>query len=104
MIPTYSDEIRAQEKTPSERIKADVIIVGAGVVGGLMAWRLSQQGLNVAILEAGAEVDRVNAIERYKNDLQKDANSPYEMMPWAPIPEDSDPLSYYVQPKLPKDK
>lgn len=104
MIPTYSEEILSQENNPSEHIEADVIIVGAGVVGGLMAWRLSQQGLNVAILEAGAEVDRVKAIERYKNDLQKDANSPYTMMPWAPIPEDSDPLSYYVQPKLPKDK
>lgn len=103
MIPTYSEEILSQEANPSEHIQADVIIIGAGVVGGLMAWRLSQQGLNVAILEAGAEVDRVKAIERYKNDLQKEANSPYEMMPWAPVPDDTNPLSYYLQPDLPAD-
>ena len=103
MIPTYSEEILSQEANPSEHIQADVIIVGAGVVGGLMAWRLSQQGLNVAILEAGADVDRVKAIERYKNDLQKEANSPYEMMPWAPVPDDTNPLSYYLQPDLPAD-
>lgn len=88
---------------PQEVIEADVIIVGAGVVGSMMAWKLSQAGINVAILDAGARVDKVKAINRYKNDLEKDANSPYKMMPWAPVPDDNDPLSYYVQPKLPSD-
>jgi len=86
---------------PQEVIEADIVIVGAGVVGSIMAWKLSQKGLNVAILDAGAKVDKVNAIQRYKNDLSKEANSPYQMMPWAPVPDDDDPLSYYVQPKLP---
>lgn len=86
---------------PQETIEADIIIVGAGVVGSIMAWKLSQAGLNVAILDAGATVDKVKAINRYKNDLTKEANSPYKMMPWAPVPDDDDPLSYYVQPKLP---
>lgn len=88
---------------PQEVIEADIVIVGAGVVGSIMAWQLSQKGLNVAILDAGARVDKVNAINRYKNDLTKDANSPYQMMPWAPVPDDDNPLSYYVQPKLPTD-
>lgn len=86
---------------PQEIIEADIIIVGAGVVGSIMAWKLSQAGLNVAILDAGAEVDKVKAINRYKSDLTKEANSPYKMMPWAPVPDDNNPLSYYVQPKLP---
>ncbi|KZM41588.1 hypothetical protein OA92_14465 [Marinomonas sp. SBI22] len=86
---------------PQESIEADVVIVGAGVVGSIMAWKLSQAGLNVVILDAGAKVNKVDAINRYKNDLTKEANSPYKMMPWAPVPDDNDPLSYYVQPKLP---
>ena len=87
---------------PNEIIDTDIVIVGAGVVGSIMAWKLSQAGLNVVILDAGAEVNKVDAINRYKNDLTKEANSPYKMMPWAPVPDDDDPLSYYVQPKLPK--
>ncbi|MBY4677038.1 GMC family oxidoreductase [Marinobacterium arenosum] len=90
------------EQQPQELIDADVVIIGAGVVGGLMAWRLSEQGLNVAVLDAGARVDRVDAINRYKANPDKEANSPYRMMPWAPVPDDKDPLSYYVQPGLAK--
>lgn len=88
---------------PQESIEADIVIVGAGVVGSIMAWKLSQAGLDVAVLDAGAKVNKVDAINRYKDDLSKDANSPYQMMPWAPVPDDDDPLSYYVQPKLSKD-
>lgn len=31
----------------------DVIIVGAGIIGSSIAWRLSQRGLSVALLDAG---------------------------------------------------
>lgn len=96
-----SEQTIYSESHPQETINADVVIVGAGVVGGLMAWRLSQQGLNVVILDAGARVNRVDAINRFKNSVDKGANSPYEMMPWAPVPDDNNPLSYYVQPDLP---
>lgn len=85
-----------------ETINADVVIVGSGVVGSMMAWRLSQYGIAVAIIEAGAEVDKTEAINRYRNSPDKGANSPYQMMPWAPVPDDEDPLSYYSQPLLPK--
>lgn len=83
---------------PQETTVADVVIIGSGVVGSLMAWTLSQRGLNVAVLDAGAPVDRVEAIGRFKNNLGKEANSPYQMMPWAPVPDDTDPFTYYVQP------
>jgi|AGTN01.1.fsa_nt_gi Choline dehydrogenase and related flavoproteins len=83
---------------PQETTVADVIIVGSGVVGSLMAWTLSQRGLNVAVLDAGAPVDRVDAIDRFKKSATKEPNSPYRMMPWAPVPDDTDPFSYYVQP------
>jgi len=40
------------------RLDADVVIVGSGVAGALMAHRLAQAGLKVLILEAGPEVTR----------------------------------------------
>lgn len=83
---------------PAEEIVADVVIIGAGVVGGLMAWTLSQRGLNVVVLDAGARVDRIDSIDRYKHSPDKEPNSPYAMMPWAPVPSDTDPFTYYVQP------
>ena len=39
-------------------IAADVVIVGSGVAGALLAARLAAAGVKVAILEAGAKVDR----------------------------------------------
>lgn len=36
----------------TENIRADVVIVGAGIIGASCAYRLSQQGLKVIILEA----------------------------------------------------
>ena len=42
-------------------IEADVIIVGSGISGALLAARLSGAGVKVAILEAGARVDRAEA-------------------------------------------
>ena len=46
-------------------IEADVIIVGSGVSGALLAARLSAAGVKVAILEAGAAVDRAEATQRF---------------------------------------
>src|SRR5579872_1612769 len=34
------------------RIKADVLIIGAGIMGASCAFRLSERGLRVAVLEA----------------------------------------------------
>ena len=39
-------------------IEADVIIVGSGISGALLAAKLAAAGVKVAILEAGAAVDR----------------------------------------------
>src|SRR5690349_20329273 len=37
---------------PVEKITADVIVVGAGIIGASCAFRLSEQGLKVVVLEA----------------------------------------------------
>ena len=43
-------------------IQADVVIVGSGVAGALLAERLARAGVGVAILEAGPRIDRSEAL------------------------------------------
>jgi choline dehydrogenase-like flavoprotein len=76
-------------------IEHDVIIIGSGVAGALIAWKLAEAGCRVLILEAGAdhEKDRAFFVEtfaklpnalrtpsrpytRFPDDNQKDAPSP----------------------------
>ena len=45
---------------------ADVVIVGSGVAGALVADRLVKKGVSVVILEAGPPVDRDQAVEIFR--------------------------------------
>ncbi len=36
----------------------DVIVIGSGAAGGMAAWNLTRQGVNVLLLDAGAKFDR----------------------------------------------
>jgi choline dehydrogenase-like flavoprotein len=36
----------------------DVIVIGSGAAGGMAAWNLTQHGINVLLLDAGAKFDR----------------------------------------------
>jgi choline dehydrogenase-like flavoprotein len=75
----------------------DVVIVGAGVAGALVAWRLGEVGLKVALIEAGAaEVDRTAAVNAWGAAANKSLGSPYPG--GAPGPEHADgPSPYYDQ-------
>jgi choline dehydrogenase-like flavoprotein len=46
----------------ADDIAADVLIIGSGISGALMAARLAAAGVKVAVLEAGARVDRGAAV------------------------------------------
>ncbi len=78
-------------------INADVIIVGSGIAGALAAARLAQAGVRVAILEAGARVDRAEAVQRYWNDATREPESPYPAVPQAEHPITSNPDYWYRQ-------
>lgn len=78
-------------------IVADVVIIGGGLLGGLMAWDLQRRGINVAIIDSGPPVDRVEAVQRFKDDPNKNGNSAYEKKDYAPVPDAEKPGSYYVQ-------
>lgn len=48
-------------------IEADVVIVGSGVVGAMIADQLARQGHSVLILEAGPIVERAQVVDNFRN-------------------------------------
>jgi choline dehydrogenase-like flavoprotein len=78
-------------------IEADVIIVGSGVSGALLAAKLAQAGVKVAILEAGARVDRAAARRRFWNAAIRVPECPYPPTPQAEHPISNDPDYWYRQ-------
>lgn len=76
---------------------ADVVIVGSGVAGSLVATRLAKAGLKVLILEAGPRVQRAAALAQYRDALIKIPESPYPDTPFAPRPRSDNPDHYYLQ-------
>ena len=79
----------------------DVVIVGAGVAGSLMAWQLAQAKLKVLILEAGeAGPERVELVGNFARADVKSPNSPYkggEGDRKAPYPDADSLTGYYDQ-------
>jgi choline dehydrogenase-like flavoprotein len=78
-------------------IEADVIIVGSGISGALLAARLSNAGVKVAILEAGKRVDRAEATRRFWNAPIRVPECPYPPSPEANHPISNDPDYWYRQ-------
>lgn len=78
-------------------IEADVVIVGSGIAGALLAERLTLSGVRVAILEAGPRIDRGHALRRYFQAPFKTPESPYEATPEADFPVTVDPGHWYRQ-------
>jgi choline dehydrogenase-like flavoprotein len=67
---------------------ADVVVVGTGVVGCLIAEQALEAGLSVLMLEAGPRVDRWQIVENFRN-LPPSLrlfhwDAPYPPKPWAP--------------------
>lgn len=78
-------------------ISADVVVVGSGVAGALLAAKLAKAGVKVAILEAGAPVDRQDGVERFWDALIKVPECPYPATPEAMHPVSNDPDFWYEQ-------
>ena len=76
---------------------ADVVIVGSGVAGALVAARLAGSGISVLILEAGPRVSRDQAFDQFTRALVKVPTSPYPNAPYAPHPVEGLEDTYYVQ-------
>jgi len=78
-------------------IEADVIIVGSGVSGALLGAKLAQAGVKVAILEAGARVDRAVARPSFWNVAIRVPECRYPLSPQAEHPLSNDPDYWYRQ-------
>jgi len=96
--------------TASSSDSWDVVIIGAGVAGALVAWQLAEAGRRVLILEAGEDgAPRAVLLENYAAASNKSLGSPYVTSQPAKIPgpeqyggtQDPPPLSardeYYDQ-------
>ncbi len=74
-------------------VDADVIIIGSGVMGGLLATQLSAAGKSVIIVEAGPRITRQEIVDRFRNSPFKmsltnmklqGVGSPYPDLPHVP--------------------
>ncbi|TMR62436.1 lycopene cyclase family protein, partial [Streptococcus pseudopneumoniae] len=66
--------------------KADVVIVGSGVAGALLADQLSRSDIRVVILEAGKKITLNETVSRYRNNWRRDPSTPYDPQPHALFP------------------
>ena len=67
-------------------IRTDVVVVGSGVAGALIAFKLAKAGIDVTILEAGPPIDRDAAVEVFRAATAKVPESPYPNAAHAPRP------------------
>ncbi|WP_283150391.1 GMC family oxidoreductase [Silvimonas soli] len=80
-----------------ENLSADVIVVGSGVAGALVAHQLSSAGASVIMLEAGPRLERWRIVENYRNGANKDDNQrPYPASKHAPHPEYGPDNNYLI--------
>ena len=49
------------------RQQADIVVVGSGVAGALVAYELARAGKSVLMLEAGPRLPRWEIVERFRN-------------------------------------
>lgn len=73
----------------------DVVIVGSGIAGALIAYELTKKNIKVTILEAGSMPDRSKAMKKYYETVNKIPECAYEIQPHAPFPTTIN-NTYYV--------
>jgi choline dehydrogenase-like flavoprotein len=84
--------------TQSEGFDCDVAIVGSGISGALIGWKLAQAGAKVVILDSGPTVDRVKGLAHAFSSMAVSVpEAAYFANPWAPTPSSLDPNNYLVQ-------
>jgi choline dehydrogenase-like flavoprotein len=51
--------------------QADIVVVGSGVAGAIVAHQMAQAGKSVILLEAGPRMPRWEIVERFRNQADK---------------------------------
>lgn len=71
----------------ADKLTADVVVVGSGVVGALTARKLALAGMDVLMLEAGPRIARDDIVERFRHQPDKgNFVAPYPNSDLAPFP------------------
>jgi len=78
-------------------LSTDVVIVGAGIAGSLVAEKLAAAGYRVVVLEAGPRVHRSELLSKLQVPMKKGPTAPYPFSAHAPSPNPGSPDDYYVQ-------
>ncbi|WP_366556708.1 GMC family oxidoreductase [Aquibaculum sediminis] len=78
-------------------MRADVVIIGAGMAGAHLAYSLVQQGVDVLMLEAGPRRPRSAHVKHFYENPVKGPQAAYPSAPSAPHPEDGGYDDFYVQ-------
>lgn len=72
----------------SNRLSADVVVIGAGVAGALIAHQLAKSGISVLMLEAGPHIARQQVVNNFRQTPNKNnIIAPYPSASYAPHPE-----------------
>ncbi|MFC0401339.1 GMC family oxidoreductase [Paraburkholderia rhizosphaerae] len=80
------------------RESADIVVVGSGVAGSLVAHQLALAGASVLMLEAGPRVPRWQIVENFRNSAAKaDFATAYPSTPYAPHPQTTPANNYLIQ-------
>jgi choline dehydrogenase-like flavoprotein len=80
-----------------DTLSADIVIVGSGVAGALIAHQLAQAGASVLVLEAGPRLERGRIVENYRRAAdQWDFQAPYPPARHAPHPHNASGNRYLV--------
>ncbi|CAB3770276.1 GMC family oxidoreductase [Paraburkholderia humisilvae] len=80
------------------RESADIVVVGSGVAGSLVAHQLALAGASVLMIEAGPRVPRWQIVENFRNSPAKaDLATPYPSAPYAPHPQYTPANDYLIQ-------
>ena len=77
---------------------ADVVVIGAGISGSLLARKLAKTGMSVLILESGPRQMRGELVQRFRHSAFKgDFLSPYPYSELAPDPRYAPAANHYLE-------
>jgi choline dehydrogenase-like flavoprotein len=75
----------------------DLVVVGAGVAGGMVADKAASAGLDVLILESGPRLERTQLVEAWRTTPETHFMAPYPNPDYAPVPDPNNWGDYLIQ-------
>lgn len=79
-------------------IDAQVVIIGSGVAGAMVAWKLAAQGVKgIVMVEAGPRISRADTVEKFKASPLLDFSAGYPNETHAPRPDWNNPARPYIE-------